>query len=42
MLEKKLYEGHSEQEALKLPTTERLAEMRLWLAGGRPPAYIFS
>lgn len=39
MLEKKLHEGHAVQEALQLPTTERLDEMRLWIAAGKPVAF---
>ena len=30
MMEKKLYEGHSENEVLRLPTRERLDEMKCW------------
>lgn len=36
MVEKKLSEGHSERDALRLPTRERLEEMRAWMAAGRP------
>ena len=36
MTEKKIFEGHSEAEALDLPTQERLEEMSAWNALGRP------
>lgn len=36
MIGKKRFEGHSEKDALRLPTTERLEEMQLWLAAGKP------
>jgi hypothetical protein len=39
MTEKKIYEGHSEKEALKLPTRERLDEMKAWTDLGRPAAF---
>ncbi|SOC05293.1 hypothetical protein [Rhodobacter maris] len=39
MLEKKIHEGHSERRALKLPTQERLEEMRNWIAAGRPETF---
>lgn len=39
MTEKKLAEGHSEKEALDLPTSERLDEMKAWNAQGRPVAF---
>jgi hypothetical protein len=37
--EKKIAEGHSETDALKLPTSERLDEMRNWIAAGKPANY---
>lgn len=36
MLEKKISEGHSERDALRLPTSERLQEMRTWVDEGKP------
>jgi len=36
MLEKKIAEGHSEKDALRLPTAERLGEMRVWIEAGKP------
>jgi len=39
MIEKKVYEGHSERDALRLPTSERLAEMRFWMDEGRPSTF---
>lgn len=39
MVEKKVSEGHSERDALRLPTYERLAEMRAWRAAGRPAVF---
>ncbi|MGN7871608.1 hypothetical protein [Paracoccus sp. 22332] len=36
MIEKKLGEGHSERDAMRLPTSERLEEMRAWMAEGKP------
>lgn len=36
MTEKKIHEGHSEKDALKLPTKERVEEMVLWNRAGRP------
>lgn len=39
MTEKKIYEGHTEQEALELPTQERLDEMRAWMTAGRPDKF---
>ncbi|SEM98807.1 hypothetical protein SAMN04488103_102632 [Gemmobacter aquatilis] len=38
-LEKKLSEGHAEKAALRLPTSERLAEMRDWVAMGKPDSF---
>ena len=40
IVEKKIYEGHSERDALKLPTQERLEEMRNWLALGKPVTFL--
>lgn len=39
MTEKKIYEGHSEEEAKDLPTRERLDEMRRWNDIGRPDTF---
>ena len=39
MMEKKLYEGHSENEVLRLPTRERLDEMKCWMELGRPSMF---
>ena len=39
MIEKKIYEGHSEGEALNVPTRERLDEMKRWNALGRPDVF---
>lgn len=36
LIAKKLSEGHSEKEALSLPTSERIDEMNAWIAAGRP------
>lgn len=36
MTEKKIYEGHTEDEAKELPTQERLEEMNNWVALGKP------
>jgi hypothetical protein len=36
MVNKKLHEGHSEEEALTLPTRERMDEMRTWVTLGKP------
>jgi hypothetical protein len=36
LIEKKISEGHSEIEALSLPTQERIDEMKLWLLAGKP------
>lgn len=38
MTENKIHEGHTEEEALELPTQERLDEMLNWVAQGRPSA----
>jgi hypothetical protein len=40
MTEKKIYEGHSEREALTLPTRERVDEMQVWTALGRPTEFV--
>jgi hypothetical protein len=39
MVEKKISEGHSEKEALSLPTQERLDEMKAWVGLGKPAAF---
>lgn len=39
MIEKKIAEGHSEKDALKLPTQERLDEMISWNNVGRPTQF---
>jgi hypothetical protein len=36
MTEKKISEGHSEDDALRLPTKERIDEMKSWVAAGKP------
>ncbi len=36
MVEKKINEGHTEEEATQLPTQERLDEMVVWNTLGRP------
>lgn len=40
MTEKKISQGHSEKEALKLPTRERLDEMKIWMSLRRPEKFI--
>ncbi|HEV7248769.1 MAG TPA: hypothetical protein VGN93_17465 [Shinella sp.] len=40
MTEKKIHEGHSEKEALNLPTQERLDEMKAWNVAGRPSEFV--
>lgn len=40
MTEKKIYEGHSEDDALALPTRERLDEMKEWNRLGRPVRFM--
>ncbi|MDX3926963.1 MAG: hypothetical protein QHC90_14305 [Shinella sp.] len=39
MMEKKIHEGHSEKEAVNLPTQERLDEMKAWNDIGRPAEF---
>jgi predicted nucleotide-binding protein len=39
MVEKKISEGHTEDEALELPTQERLDEMVIWMDMGRPSVF---
>ena len=39
MVEKKMFEGHTEQEAVNLPTAERLNEMKTWMQNGRPVVF---
>jgi hypothetical protein len=36
LVEKKIAEGHSEEEALNLPTQERIDEMQTWVKEGKP------
>jgi hypothetical protein len=36
MTEKKIYEGHSPEDAVNLPTRERLDEMKTWIELGKP------
>lgn len=36
LIEKKITEGHSEAEALNLPTQERIDEMQTWMNEGKP------
>jgi hypothetical protein len=36
MVEKKIAEGHSEHDALALPTRERVDEMKSWVRQGKP------
>ncbi len=40
VLEKKISEGHSEADALRLPTAELLESMRDWVLSGSPAEYI--
>lgn len=40
MTEKKIHEGHTEREALNLPTQERLDEMKAWMEAGRPTSFV--
>jgi hypothetical protein len=39
MIEKKISEGHTEEEAVELPTQERLDEMISWMEAGRPNCF---
>lgn len=39
MTEKKLYEGHSEDEVLRLPSRERLDEMKCWVELDKPSMF---
>ena len=39
MTEKKIHEGHTEKEALKLPTQERLQEMAIWMKAEMPEEF---
>lgn len=39
MTEKKIYEGHSEKDAMSLPTRERLDEMKIWIELGKPAEF---
>jgi hypothetical protein len=39
MTEKKIHEGHSEEDAVNLPTRERLDEMKIWNELGRPTEF---
>lgn len=39
MTEKKIYEGHTEEEALELPTQERLEEMKDWVRLDKPDSF---
>lgn len=40
MTEKKIHEGHSENEAKNLPTRERLDEMKNWIDMNKPAEFI--
>lgn len=40
MTEKKIFEGHSEEQALNLPTRERLDEMKEWIRVGKPATFM--
>lgn len=40
MTEKKIHEGHTEKEALRIPTQERLTEMKNWTELGRPDSFL--
>ena len=42
MTKKKILEGHTEKEALELPTQERLNEMFEWMKGGCPSELVSS
>ena len=39
MMEKKISEGHSEDDAIALPTRERLDEMNAWMRLGKPSTF---
>ena len=39
MVEKKVYEGHSLDEAMRLPPKEKIDEMRSWVELGKPSAF---
>jgi hypothetical protein len=39
MTEKKIHEGHSPEDAMNLPTRERLDEMRNWIKSGKPAGF---
>lgn len=39
MIEKKIDEGHTEKEAIDIPTKERLSEMHQWMDAGRPVSH---
>lgn len=39
LTEKKISEGHSEQQALNLPTQERISEMWVWRDNGNPSSF---
>lgn len=41
LLKLKIHEGHTAQEALSLPTPERLEAMRLWIDVGKPAEFVF-
>lgn len=40
LLKKKISEGHSEEDAKRIPTTERLDEMRAWIGLGNPTEFV--
>lgn len=40
MVAKKIFEGHSEDEAVNLPTRERLDEMQRWVQLGMPTEFV--
>jgi len=40
MTEKKIHEGHSEHEALRIPTRERIDEMVAWVGLGKPIQFV--
>lgn len=39
MMEKKIFEGHTEDEAKDLPTQEILDEMKIWVNSGKPEKF---